>query len=508
MKTVYVFALIASCFPAFTLNAQDNFHKVVGESQTYLNSINSTVDSGFIAVGITNDFGIWPDWDVYLVKLDKNGEIMWSKTYGDTLENQGKAVQQTSDGGYIITGYSNRTIAGDYDIHLIKTDSNGDLEWSKTYGGPLTQWGLDVKQTSDDGYIITGDYLFKVDETGNIEWDKAFGGTFYSVQETLDSGYVTVGNKLIGSTFDILFVKTNGNGDTLWTRTYGGGDYEWGTSVSLTSDSGFIIAGYTISFGAGSQDVYLIRTDDLGHIIWSKTYGGSSSDRAYSVVQTVDGGFLVSGDTESFGAGNGDIYLIKTDLNGDVLWSKTIGGPSYEQGYQVEEIANDNIVIVGGFSSFGVGESSSIIKVGPDGVLECNQLSANTSVGLPSTIEGSGTSVSSGLITNNINLSFISQITGDTLICSTVGMTESEKPSSIRVYPNPLTDIAIIEFESANADKYILDLHSSKGQRVMHINNIIDGHVEIRRGNLASGLYFFQLRTDGQIIATGKMIIE
>jgi len=205
--------------------------------------------------------------------------------------------------------------------------------WTHIYGGSDYDWGLSVAQTSDGGYIVVGDtysfgagekdvYLVKTDAMGDTIWTRTYGGSSYdygySVAQTSDGGYIVAGGtESFGAGYcDVYLVKTGSDGDTIWTRTYGGSDDDWGYSVAQTSDGGYIIAGETNSFGAGERDVYLVKTDTVGDTIWTRTYGGSDNDWGYSVAQTFDGGYIVAGSTISFGADSGDVYLVKTDSLG------------------------------------------------------------------------------------------------------------------------------------------------------------------------------------------------
>jgi hypothetical protein len=274
-------------------------------------------------------------YDIFLIKTDANGNVIWAKTYGGASFDWATSVQQTSDGGYIVAGATWSFGAGNGDIFLIKTDANGNLQWAKTYGGTFGEYARSVQQTSDGGYIVAGNtssfgagavdiFLIKTDANGNMQWAKTYGGIYTdsatSVQQTSDGGYIVAGAtwSFGAGNGDFFLIKTDANGNIIWAKTYGGTSYDLATSVQQTSDGGYIVAGSTESFGAGSRDIFLIKTDANGNVIWAKTYGGTNLDSATSVQQTSGGGYIVAGFTESFGAGGRDIFLIKTDANGSI----------------------------------------------------------------------------------------------------------------------------------------------------------------------------------------------
>ncbi|MFZ8835383.1 MAG: hypothetical protein ACO2O5_14500 [Candidatus Caldipriscus sp.] len=334
-------------------HGQVRFAKTYGGALAY--SVRQTSDSGYIVVGST------------LIKTDAKGNIQWAKTYGSW--DIAISVQQTSDGGYIVAGSTASFGAGGWDIFLIKTDAKGNIQWAKTYGG--TSWDIasSVQQTSDGGYIVAGltlsfgagnwdIFLIKTDAKGNIQWAKTYGGTdddsAYSVQQTSDGGYIVAGyTRSFGEGSDILLIKTDAKGNIQWAKTYGGESSERASSVQQTSDGGYILAGSTASFGAGEGDIFLIKTDANGNIQWAKTYGGARDDRASSVQQTSDGGYIVAGSTASFGAGLDDIFLIKTDAKGNIQWAKTYGGTSYDWAFSVQQTYDGGYILAGFTGSFG-----------------------------------------------------------------------------------------------------------------------------------------------------------
>ncbi len=297
-------------------------------------SIRQTADGGYIATGYSNSSG-QGNLDVYLVKLNGNGTTAWTRTYGSSSEDVGHAVRQTADGGYIIAGWTYRF--GPQAPYLIKTNANGDTLWTRTfYIGGVDRAALSVEQTIDRGYVVAGylhgfavQYvdLIKTDSLGNAVWTKDFG-TFgsvaigRSVRQTIDGGYIVAGSRNVGPGSVIQLIKTNENGDSSWTRQYAGVTAYDAYSVQQTRDGGYILAGQT-SINSGTSDVFLIKASITGDSLWAKTIGGPADERGYEVEQTFDGGYIIVGETSSFGAGNYDVYLIKTD---DVGFVTSVGG--------------------------------------------------------------------------------------------------------------------------------------------------------------------------------------
>jgi hypothetical protein len=334
-------------------------------------SVQQTSDGGYMVAGLTISFGV-DSSDFFLIKTYANGNVQWAKTYGGTSWDLAYSVQQTSDGGYIVAGWTYSFGAGGWDIFLIKTYANGNIQWAKTYGGAGWDLAYSVQQTSDGGYIVAGltfsfgagdwdIFLIKTDANGNVQWAKTYGGTYsdwaYSVQQTSDGGYIVAGGtSSFGAGWaDIFLVKTDANGNVQWAKTYGGTYWDEAYSVQQTSDGGYIVAGGTASFGAGLSDIILIKTDASGNVQWAKTYGGTNLDSAFSVQQTSDGGYIVAGWTYSFGAGLDDIFLIKTDANGNIIWAKTYGG-TYEDGAYSVQQTSDGGYIVAGYTAAGFGD--------------------------------------------------------------------------------------------------------------------------------------------------------
>jgi hypothetical protein len=355
-------------------------------------SVQQTSDGGYIITGFSGAYIYNPiqGGDVCLLKTDPNGNSDWQQTFGGGDDEYGCSVQQTSDGGYIIAGWTSSFGSGNCDFYLIKTEPNGNEKWQKTFGGSEHDRGYSVKQTTDCGYIITGYtqsygagstdvYLIKTDPNGDSQWQKTFGGSGidwgWSVQQTFDGGYIIAGetDSYGAGELDVYLIKTDPNGDKKWQKTFGGSDHDWGKSVQQTTDGGYIITGYTWSFGAGLYDVYLIKTDPNGNSQWQKTFGGSDHEIGYSVLQTSDGGFIIAGGKGGVYGPPGDVYLVKTDPNGNSRWQKTLGGSSNEHGRSIQQTFDGGYIITGFTHSYGAGSSDVyLIKLCPEGTLSAD----------------------------------------------------------------------------------------------------------------------------------------
>ena len=300
-------------------------------------------------------------------------EETWNKTFGGYSAEHAPSAQQTSDGGYILVGDTMSYGAGESDFWLVKTDSEGNKEWDRTFGGTGLEWAYSVQQTSDGGYILVGGtrsygagesdfWLVKTDSNGNKEWDRTYGGTksdsARSVQQTSDGGYILVGGTRsygAGSN-DVWLVKTDSGGNMEWDRIFGGTDSEWVYSVQQTSDNGYILAGVTGSYGAAGYNFWLVKTDLEGNKEWDKTFGGNSDDCAESVQQTSDGGYILAGGTMSYGADGYNFWLVKTDSEGDKEWDKTFGGTDSEWARSVQQTSDGGYILAGDTVSYGAGD--------------------------------------------------------------------------------------------------------------------------------------------------------
>jgi len=439
-------------------------------------SVQETFDGGFIITGYTRSFGTASGRNVWLIKTDLSGNEVWNNTFGGNDDDEGYSVQQTSDSGYIITGYTKSFGAGSNDVFLIKTNSSGNEVWSRTFGGSQDDEGYSVEQTTDDEYIVAGVtssygsgsrdvWLIKIDSSGNEVWNKTFGGFSsdgaWSVQQTVDKGYIMTGwtfSSGPGYLGNVFLVKADSSGNEEWSKAFGGSDADRGYFVEQTIDSGYIITGYTSSFGAGLDDMLLIKTDKSGNEEWNKTFGGTGRDYGYSVQQTTDEGYIITGYTLSYGAGGDDVWVVKTDINGNEEWNNTYGGVYSDVGYSIKETSDGGYIITGHTLSYGAGVHDVwLIRIGSN-VTEM----------------GTQLRISSYYLYQN--------------------------------FPNPFNPTTSIEFSLPVAADVELIVYNMLGQQVVSLINgqrSAGNHSVLWNANdsngmkLSSGIYFYMLKASG-----------
>ncbi len=328
-----------------------------------------TADGGYAIAGRTGSFGAGRN-DFWLVKTDASGNAQWNKTYGGYHEDEAYALVQTADGGYALAGWTGSYGAGIYDFWLVKTDANGNALWNKTYGGTSEDYAQALIRTADGGYAIAGytgsweyDYdfwLVKTDANGNAQWNNTYAGTrddeAWALVQTADGGYALTGwtgPGGVGDYTDFWLVKTDVNGNAQWNKTYGGYGRDRAYALVQAADGGYALAGTTNSYGAGSWDFWLVKTDASGNAQWNKTYGGTGDDWACALVQAADGGYALAGLT-GFALAH-DFWLVKTDVNGNVQWNKTYGGTSDDWAYALVQTVDGGYALAGWTNSYGAG---------------------------------------------------------------------------------------------------------------------------------------------------------
>jgi len=332
-----------------TLFRLDQFGNLLWKKQytvtgiTGFSGLEVSASGNFVCTGNTRT-GIQSNTSVFALSTDDNGNILWQEVYdlGGGQDDAANEIRKTTHGGYIICGATNNVdemISGVKDAVLIKIDNNGTYEWHKTYGTLEGEEANSVKQTKGGGYIFAGSTTVRSDEPGGD--------------------------------FDYYLVKTDDEGNQLWFKTFGGADYDFATSIVVDEQGGYVIAGYTSSFGAGARDYWVIKTDTSGVEEWNKTYGGPENDTVSEIIQTNDDGFYIVGGSSSFTTGsNGQptnqIWVIKTDNSGNEEWDKLYGGPGGDSGSGACQL-DGGYIISGGTSSFSDNNDLYVLRTMDDG---------------------------------------------------------------------------------------------------------------------------------------------
>ncbi|MCK5035650.1 MAG: T9SS type A sorting domain-containing protein [Candidatus Sabulitectum sp.] len=357
-----------------------------GSTNDYCRSVLQTDDGGFYLIGMSG-------WDLSLLKVDENGLLEWEKTFGGSGYDFGEDAQRTLDGGLIITGWTHSFGAADGDLWLLKLDSLGGQEWSSIFGCDSVDRGFSVCQSPDGGFAATGVttgsagdpelYIVKVNEYGSLEWEQSYGGTDsdigFSIEPTTDDGFIITGSTYMEETdADLWLIKTDSFGEIVWEETFGDSLEEVGYSVSQTSDGGFIVTGYTLSYATGA-DIFLLKTDNMGSVDWTSSFGDSDWDRGDDVIQTIDGGFVLTGSTTLPGASI-DISVVKTFSDGGLDWQMTVGDADHDEyGYSILQLPDGGFIIGGDSRSFSTGDHNMFLArlAPPEGIADDDDPESN-----------------------------------------------------------------------------------------------------------------------------------
>jgi uncharacterized delta-60 repeat protein len=302
----------------------------------------------------------------------------WAKAYGGSNFDIGYAIQQTTDGGYIVAGSTNSSGAGQDDFWVFKLNSTGSIIWQKTYGGAGEDDAYSIQQTSDGGYIVAGatnsfssggDYdawILKLDSTGAVQWQYTYGGSGQDyaswIQQVSNGDYIVAGttNSFLAHGYDFWVFKLSSNGSMIWQKTYGGQYDDEASCIQNTSDGGYIVAGSSNSFDSGGKNhIWVLKLNSTGGIVWQNTYGGTQEDDAYSVQQTT-GGYIVAGTTNSSGAGSANFWVFKINSNGSVVWSNTYGGSGANEAFAAQATPDGGCVVTGYSTSFSSGGNPNV----------------------------------------------------------------------------------------------------------------------------------------------------
>jgi len=327
-------------------------------------------------------------WSLQMASLSAQLSIEWQKSLGGTSTDAAYYIQQTNDGGYIVAGFSltnnNGDVTGNHgggDIWVVKLNELGNIQWQKSLGGSSTEVPRSIQQTSDGGYILAG---------------KTFS----------EDGDVT-GNHGNG---DYWVVKLNELGTIEWQKALGGSNVDDAKSVQQTNDGGYIVAGFSASIDGevsgnhGNDDAWIIKLSVTGVIEWQRSFGGSGSDRAYCISQTIDGGYIIAGETDSMEGdlfdnhGSGDFWVLKLNSFGEIQWQKALGGIGIDQALCISQASDGGYVVIGTTGSGNSGNVSGthggfdiwVVKLNPIGAIQWQKAFGGSAQDYGNSIEQTG----------------------------------------------------------------------------------------------------------------------
>ncbi len=477
-KTLLVFLFITSC--SFYCSAQlatfMEWQKSLGgrgDDEAY--SIKQTSDGGYIVAGasasdsgdVTGNHG---SYDYWVAKLSNSGALIWQVSLGGSSINKATSIQQTSDGGYIVAGYTgseNGEVSyyhGGYDFWVVKLTGTGTISWAKPFGSVRNDYAYAIQQTLDGGYIVAGEsgagtgqvtkyyggpgdmWIAKIDDDGDLIWQQSYGGTgedaAYSIQQTTDKGYIIAGfsnstdSEVTGNhgSRDMWVVKADSLGNLQWEKSYGGSGDDYAQSVQQTLDGGYIVAGYTnstdsdITGNHGLDDYWVVKLDTSGNISWQKTLGGSGADEAYSIQQTNDGGYIVAGGSHSLDGditlnhGDYDYWIVKLDATGNIQMEKSLGGSGVDNAQSLQQTSDGGFIVTG--------TSNSI-----DGDVIGNH--------------------------NNTNDFWVVKLS------AVIGIEEKNNPlSEFQISPNPTSQSATISFSLSQSENVSVKIYDVTGRQI------------------------------------------
>jgi hypothetical protein len=434
IKILLILILLITHCSLLTVTTQSQFQKTIGgTNHDYAYSIIQTTDSGYAVAGYTYSFSAGYE-DMYVVKLNSSGSVQWTKTIGGAGKDFAVCIIQTTDNGYAISGYTVPYGSTYYNMVIVKLDTSGSIQWCRSIDRSNYEYATSINQTSDGGYILAGMsatggvftsdmFIVKLSSSGTYQWSKTYGGSHdeiaYSIIQTSDGGYAFAGYTNSYGPYNVFYIlKIDSTGILQWSRLI----EETGTgsavySVIQTTDGGFAMAGGFTPTGTGNYDMYIVKLNSSGSIQWTRTVGGTGDENANSIIQTSDGGFVAAGNTNSYGTGNYDMYIVKLNSSGTLQWSKTYGGSSVENAYSIIKSSGGGFVIAGQTASFGAGgDDIYLVKTDSLGNTCGNSTSPSSLYGVSGTLNTPTVSV----VTQNPTVTTPTYITGAGGILTTI----------------------------------------------------------------------------------------
>ena len=495
------------------VEAQGRFHKTVstdrnGDGSMY-GAMVGTSDGGFVLAcnkqgksgGITN---------IFLAKLDASSNIVWNRSIGGPYVEFATSLMKTTDGGFIITGFTFTTSQQVYDVLLVKTDSLGNPLWSKTFGGTTMEEGRSVRQTSDGGYIVTafkytpsmdsGDaYLIKTDANGDLEWTKTFNGIaeVASIRQLPDGGFILACDKYIAKyRHEICLLRTDNTGNIQWTKQFDGVGVDHVAAMLVVND-GLILAGHKSEQFPNKGGPVGMKLDLNGNVIWAKKYISIYDNNISSVWKTTDSGFVFSG-------GGDNMLLIKTDASGNLLWVNTIGQDFMvsENAFAVVQTADGGFLVSGskGLDSVKI----FLVKTDALGNSGClDTMITHTAVDFMPNVLTPSFTIGTCDSTNSIGMSVDTGIIITTLCSSSLNVGETALPGNLlSTFPNPVNQTWNID--NSTGGEITVFITDIMGRNLVHTKTS-STVIKIDMGNYSNGIYLYRISNKEEILLQGKL---
>ena len=515
MKTQkLILVAIAVVLPILT-TAQVMFQNAYNfqTSTPTFNAVRQTSDGGYILAGGTASTNNHDG--VFLMRTNSLGDTLWTRSFADSISGQNschaKAVVQTTDGGFFIGGFTEGLGSTTFDFYLIRTDSLGDTLWTRTLSHPsgANDYCYSALQASDGSFITFGRqgqfevdyYLNKWNPNGTIQWSRYYSipGNFdfgNSVDQTGDGGFILGGTTRTGTIYKVLIIKTDSTGTQQWAKQYGDSGTNECNRICQTTDGGYIMAGNTLNFGAGSQDFLVIKTDANGDTLWTRTFGSSNYEECNSIIQTTDGGYLLGGFTVSNASFISQLCLVKLDPSGNISWANTYGFNSSDaEGYDAIETSDGGYMICGRSYDFTGG--AYVVKTDALGNSGCNEASVTLTAGF-APLPVTAVSPSGG---NNsmVRLPPTSVGGGATInpLCLDNKIETQQAEIQIIAFPNPSTGKITLNTSALSALCLRVTLTNALGNTVLVKNiNLPSKEVILDLSEFGNGIYLIHVEDD------------
>jgi hypothetical protein len=453
---------------------------------------------------------------IYLVSTDSLGNVKWQNNIqGINLSCNSYDVLQTADNGFIICGSReiNESLSI-FNILLIRFDSSGNVEWQKVIGDSMVLHSSSIIQTSDGGFILTGDYGFgyyndiilKTDSVGNIQWSKYFSqqsNALTFIKESPDGGFFITGAALSltsHSNYDIYLSKINASGIVQWTKFFGGNNEEYPADILVTHDSSIVVVGKTRSFSVLNNQTYLIKTNFSGDLLWSEVFSGDYSTAGNSVDETLDNGYLITGEVTNVSGASTDIHVTKVDSGGQIIWSKSYGDIYNDLGMDGHPLP-DSTFLVSGYTINGSSSKVYLLKIGADGTSPCYNAFTQT------TIVNVADRDSTGILTISSSPPFQTNLSNAgnglfrinaTTICLSTGINENELHQNTQLFPNPSSGEFTL-MSSQDMNNGTIEVFNITGEKILSKSLQLGSDNIINLAGFSDGLYIFKVTDEKNV---------